>query len=1428
MKGTLHLSTLLLASTALVLIFVNCSGNPKPNAKKNISLQDSSYEVELQNSAALSGVKVDFKSSGFYTPSSPNPDTRCAGDVFAYYHPLASNSGEPVLLPQSISEPGYSQKPLFLKNVSVDLTDSSSQGPYNQSITCSFQSHSSTLLPSTCASFDQGSIGNSPNTIGGSLVILGGVQNFNFAATGSSFGLNCGKSTVGDTQCLNSMTALKINNLTNGLSSYFNWGDNYKSSLGRPLAGASVAYSPGTQSLYLFGGASLYSSPGKSTLQSVDGFQTWSFSLQEQKWIERNPIPFVLNTVLNMPDRSDPQGVTHHLKKSVGDRASFGYTSVPSMSLSAMSKNGTIDPSLIDTTDRIVTTAGLSTNAAHSRNSLKFNPTFGPEWVDLLGASGKDLETKQAVQWLDSYHTQLLNNLSTSSIYRGDLIDKKATLFSGFGFSSLRKSNAEGQVVAGLFVATGGFGQELENPSPPTRITESRFGGRMFYGGFKKKTGILGTPESSVSNFNRTPDYPFRLLSETSLMSSTRITEMAWVKLVDADLADAPNSIPNFTGVNLLPGFNLKTNDLVYFGGTTCPDYLTNKNLLNDSNPCLFNNPGRYWKLSPSVNLESTSENLPNHLFSDWNNTTPPTRAGMASARGEDASGKIILVSWGGMNKPVTSDDINIGKISVLYNAALAGAPDDLAPKWGLFEPISSVRPDPSTNSSLVYSHVTRKFYLFAGSKTTSILGQLSTHNETWELSVSGSCPTCQFSWKKLSTATGTTCYPECPPARRSHRMTEANYHYSWNPQTQSGTYHSSTLEPRCTDPKNPCSFGIFMEGGLSDPSTILDDRWMFDPTANTGNGHWQRVDGFAPRHFASMAAIDFSLNINNSTPRWLLLYGGETGLQNPQLSHPTQYFVPPTLGDTYLYDTSTNTWNRAELLGRGYKNDLPDTLLKSEKTQAFIVKEDGFYQKFTTQNNATVLQLAPEISELSPPPVSGGILVTRTHFKNSNDANSESVPLPVQETFLLGGRLKSGKFMALNHVYKFCPGSGGEKLPTPASAAVEDPQDFANCDPLDYTYFVSSNNSFETYPGRWLRKNPSDSENLKSFLGAGAYDSHHDKIILFGGLGGETTKTSITETGLEVGNKIYEYTPPSKIFTPDSQNSFKRHGSWNEIPACTGVPNAKTPGGRFGHNLGYDPLRRELIITGGLDKNRNPLTQTMTLANGQTISAPEIWTAKRVDQPGSVSNPSVMIPPSSPFPCYFFSQKTSFGTLSEYEFLPPQGGLAHAASAFIPAGGYNSGYYSFFDHACAKSDSSVNATPGVYFDIDRQFLEKNEDLILNMTFIPMSTAQIKPDGSHYQDFENTVFKIHLIRSGKTALEIRQTSQPRFVTFEVDDYFPKLIHTLSIIAPVSGGMRQEQIYLPLSLNSGIDLIRIERSNGSAILIDASLYRMGKL
>src|SRR5205085_670961 len=127
-----------------------------------------------------------------------------------------------------------------------------------------------------------------------------------------------------------------------------------------------------------------------------------------------------------------------------------------------------------------------------------------------------------------------------------------------------------------------------------------------------------------------------------------------------------------------------------------------------------------------------------------------PARAGMAAARGLDGAGNVIIVAYGGVTTNAVATDQKI-----YYLASTA--------TWTQVTPVGSP-PMVVADGALVFSHITKKFYLHGG--INPVAGTLN--SETWELSVAGdsSAVNLTFTWRRLDTA-GLTCYPNCPQARR-------------------------------------------------------------------------------------------------------------------------------------------------------------------------------------------------------------------------------------------------------------------------------------------------------------------------------------------------------------------------------------------------------------------------------------------------------------------------------------------------------------------------------------------------------------------------------------------------------------------------------------------------------------------------------------
>jgi hypothetical protein len=693
----------------------------------------------------------------------------------------------------------------------------------------------------------------------------------------------------------------------------------------------------------------------------------------------------------------------------------------------------------------------------------------------------------------------------------------------------------------------------------------------------------------------------------------------------------------------------------------------------------------------------------------------------MASARGLIANGslyKSAIVLYGGTNGSFISPVDTNHVLLFIINPTPSGSDLYSIPLSG-----SSVTPLPLVNSQMVFSHITKKFYLFGGASLGSPT-QVST-NITYELTLDSSCgstpaaSSCQATFRELNTNAGLTCYPStCPTSRRSHRMVEVNYN-NLDPLKE-------PIKDTSCSSSTPCSFGIFMYGGTSDGMTALADRWMFDPTANNGNGHWQQVDGFPPRHHAASIEINYTPTSATTPISKTLLFGGETALETDLNGS----YLAPTLQDTYLYSHDTQVWNRTRLLGA------IDQLPAAE-----------FRKK----------------SAFTPPPLSGAVLVKRT--KDLTLPPEQQVLNPPQ-VYLLGGRTNRGDLNPLTKIYQFC--IGGECGSSTLNANEE---------------------------GQWILNATSTSSPSSFYLGAAVYDSQRDRILFYGGKTVPDGQPITQSPALHFADTIYELDPSTM--------------SWSAQGAC-GTSTATPSSGRYGHSMGYNPLTGDVIITGGYNSANIPLTQANTDSNGAVYFSPDV----RIAHYDSTNH------------CYEFTTKTRFGnTTTSTTQAPPNLGIAHAASVFIPPTTASTGYYSMNDSSCVGNGPIGSADPnlskryagGVYIDIDREKLGTRENLLLHLTYLSLGSLQNAQEGS---------IKIHLVRSGQSADDHRRIPQPRYLTFFDKNTYPEIVDTLSSRGSIDGEVTQEQFLLPIGTDPSIDRIRIERQSGDIILLEADVIRLG--
>jgi hypothetical protein len=161
--------------------------------------------------------------------------------------------------------------------------------------------------------------------------------------------------------------------------------------------------------------------------------------------------------------------------------------------------------------------------------------------------------------------------------------------------------------------------------------------------------------------------------------------------------------------------------------------------------------------------------------------------------------------------------------------------------------------------------------------------------------------------------------------------------------------------------------------------------------------------------------------------------------------------------------------------------------------------------------------------------------------------------------------------------------------------------------------------------------------------------------------------------------------------------------------------------------------------------------------------------------------------------------------------------------------------FYTLLDTYCegagpiSSPDPSVSKllAGGAYFDIDRTQLGPNENLLLSVTYFPMSPNNVYPTGAQLTFSDQAFFKVHLKQTGQTLSFLEDLLQPRFITYDGEaGAYPTLVDTLAIMAPPGSHVRTDQVILPISSNPSIDQIRLERYSGTGILVSASLYRLG--
>ncbi len=90
-----------------------------------------------------------------------------------------------------------------------------------------------------------------------------------------------------------------------------------------------------------------------------------------------------------------------------------------------------------------------------------------------------------------------------------------------------------------------------------------------------------------------------------------------------------------------------------------------------------------------------------------------------------------------------------------------------------------------------------------------------------------------------------------------------------------------------------------------------------------------------------------------------------------------------------------------------------------------------------------------------------------------------------------------------------------------------------------------------------------------------------------------------------------------------------------------------------------------------------------------------------------------------------------------------------------------------------------------------------------------------------------TILQVQMISTQQGFNELIGVKQPRAWTYYNNPSFPIFMKDVTTLNDPYGGLRTEQVYIPLSQYPLVDRIRIERIRGTYILYQIDLYRLGE-
>lgn len=166
----------------------------------------------------------------------------------------------------------------------------------------------------------------------------------------------------------------------------------------------------------------------------------------------------------------------------------------------------------------------------------------------------------------------------------------------------------------------------------------------------------------------------------------------------------------------------------------------------------------------------------------------------------------------------------------------------------------------------------------------------------------------------------------------------------------------------------------------------------------------------------------------------------------------------------------------------------------------------------------------------------------------------------------------------------------------------------------------------------------------------------------------------------------------------------------------------------------------------------------------------------------------------------------------------------------------YNTDFYRVRDDWCSGQGPILSSDPettksyvgGVSIDLERTELGANEDLLMVVTYHALganySASGVWPGVQTSAD--KTMLRVSLGTTNLDLSTLLSLRQPRVWSTYQNSSFPVVWQEVAAFEDDLGGLRSEQVILPLSKSVAIDRVRVERVRGSFHLYQIDLYRLG--